>query len=93
MFIEREIDENGKTILHVFNDSKDSFTNLKSFKKDFLPILGEHKIIKASEHIAVFQTPELYDTTKVFILFHSDLLLFNNGKCLIFEYNFPKFTD
>ena len=93
MFIEREIDENGKTILHVFNDSKDNFTNLKAFRKDFFPILGEHKIIKISEHTVVFQTPEFYDTTKMFILFHSDLLLFNNGKCLIFEYNFPKFTD
>lgn len=91
MIIEREIDENGKTILRVVNDSGDKFTNLKAFRKDFLPVLGEHMIVRVTEHTTVFQTPELYDTEKVFILYHSDLALFNNGKCLIFEYNFPRF--
>ena len=92
MVIEREIDDNGKIILRVINDSEDNFTNLKAFRKDFLSLIGEHEIVKISEHTTVFQTPELYGTDKVFIVFFSDLALFNkSGKCLVFEYNFPGF--
>lgn len=93
MIIERNVDENGKLFLRVFNDSKENYTNLKAFRKDFLPVLGEHKIIKITEHTTVLQIPEQYDTDKVLIVFHSDLALYNNGKCLIFEYNFPRFIN
>ena len=91
MVIEREIDNNGRMILTLINDSQDSYTNLKAFRKDFLPLIGEHEIIKVSEHTTVFQTSDLYGTDNVFILFLSDLALFNNGKCTVFEYKFPGF--
>lgn len=90
MLIERLVDENGKLELKVINDENEQYTNLKAFRKEFLPLLGEHKIIGVSEHVFKFQVPELYDTTKVLILFHSDLALYNIGSMKIFEYNFPR---
>ena len=91
MLIERLKDGNGKLEIHVINDDDENYTNLKAFKKDFLPLLGEHKVIRVTEHTFTFQIPELYDTTKVLILFHSDLCLYNINMLRIFEYNFPKF--
>lgn len=91
MLIERLKDGNGKLEIHVINDDDENYTNLKAFKKDFLPLLGEHKVIRVTEHTFSFQVPELYDTTKVLILFHSDLCLYNINMLRIFEYNFPKF--
>ena len=91
MLIERLKDGNGKLEIHVINDDDENYTNLKAFKKDFLPLLGEHKVIRVTEHTFTFQVPELYDTTKVLILFHSDLCLYNINMLRIFEYNFPRF--
>ena len=93
MLIERLKDGNGKLEIHVINDDDENYTNLKAFKKDFLPLLGEHKVIRVTEHTFSFQVPELYDTTKVLILFHSDLCLYNINMLRIFEYNFPKLEN
>lgn len=93
MLIERLKDGNGKFEIHVINDDNENYTNLKAFKKDFLPLLGEHKVIRVTEHTFSFQVPELYDTTKVLILFHSDLCLYNINMLRIFEYNFPKLEN
>lgn len=90
MKIEQIRDENNKIELRVINDDDTKYTNLKAFKKDFLPLLGEHKVIRVTEHTFSFQIPELYDTTKVLILFHSDLCLYNIDLLRIYEYNFPK---
>lgn len=90
MKIEQVRDENNKIELRVINDDDTKYTNLKAFKKDFLPLLGEHKVIRVTEHTFSFQIPELYDTTKVLILFHSDLCLYNIDLLRIYEYNFPK---
>ena len=92
MRIERLVDENNKLELRVVNDDGSNYTNLKAFKKDFLPVLGEHKVLGVSEHVFKFQVPEQYGTTKVLILFHSDLSLFNHTALKIYEYNFPKVT-
>ena len=91
MLIERLLDENDKLEIRVINNDDAKYTNLKAFKKDFLPLLGEHRIVRVTEHTFSFQTPELYGTTKVLILFHSDLCLYNVNMLRIFEYNFPKF--
>lgn len=90
MKIEQIRDENNKIELRVINDDDTKYTNLKAFKKDFLPLLGEHKVVRVTEHTFSFQIPELYDTTKVLILFHSDLCLYNIDLLRIYEYNFPK---
>lgn len=90
MKIEQVRDENNKIELRVINDDDTKYTNLKAFKKDFLPLLGEHKVVRVTEHTFSFQIPELYDTTKVLILFHSDLCLYNIDLLRIYEYNFPK---
>lgn len=90
MIIERTLDENNKIELKVFNDDNEKYSNLKAFKKDFLPLLGEHKVVRVTEHTFSFQIPELYGTTKVLILFHSDLCLYNVNMLRIFEYNFPR---
>lgn len=89
MLIERLTDGNGKLEIHVTNDDNVKYTNLKAFKKDFLPLLGEHRVVRVTEHTFSFQTPDLYDTTKVLILFHSDLSLYNVNLLRIYEYNFP----
>ena len=90
MKIEQIRDENKKIELRVINDDDTKYTSLKAFKKDFLPLLGEHRVIRVTEHTFSFQIPELYDTTKVLILFHSDLCLYNIDLLRIYEYNFPK---
>ena len=90
MKIEQIRDENNKIELRVINDDDTKYSNLKAFKKDFLPLLGEHRVIRVTEHTFSFQIPELYDTTKVLILFHSDLCLYNIDLLRIYEYNFPK---
>lgn len=90
MKIEQIRDENNKIELRVINDDGAKYTSLKAFKKDFLPLLGEHKVARVTEHTFSFQIPELYDTTKVLILFHSDLCLYNIDLLRIYEYNFPK---
>ena len=90
MKIEQIRDENNKIELRVINDDDTKYTNLKMFKKDFLPLLGEHRVVRVTEHTFSFQIPELYDTTKVLILFHSDLCLYNIDLLRIYEYNFPK---
>lgn len=90
MKIEQVRDENNKIELRVINDDDTKYTNLKAFKKDFLPLLGEHKVVRVTEHTFSFQIPELYDTTKVLILFHSDLCLYNIDLLRIYEYNFPR---
>ena len=90
MKIEKMRDETNKIELRVINDDDTKYTNLKAFKKDFLPLLGEHKVVRVTEHTFSFQIPELYDTTKVLILFHSDLCLYNIDLLRIYEYNFPK---
>ena len=90
MKIEQIRDENNKIELRVINDDDTKYTNLKAFKKDFLPLLGEHRVVRVTEHTFSFQIPELYDTTKVLILFHSDLCLYNIDLLRIYEYNFPK---
>jgi hypothetical protein len=93
MLIERLLDENNKLEIRVVNDDDAKYTNLKAFKKDFLPLLGEHRVVRVTEHTFSFQVPELYDTTKVLILFHSDLCLYNINMLRIFEYNFPRFEN
>ena len=90
MKIEQIRDENNKIELRVINDDDTKYSNLKAFKKDFLPLLGEHRVIRVTEHTFSFQIPELYDTTNVLILFHSDLCLYNIDLLRIYEYNFPK---
>ena len=90
MKIEQIRDENNKIELRVINDDDTKYSNLKAFKKDFLPLLGEHRVIRVTEHTFSFQIPEIYDTTKVLILFHSDLCLYNIDLLRIYEYNFPK---
>lgn len=90
MLIEQLKDQNGKIEIRITNDDEERYTNLKAFKKDFLPLLGEHKVVRVTEHTFTFQIPELYDTTKVLILFHSDLSLYNVGLLRIYEYNFPR---
>ena len=83
MRIEKRLDENGKVELVVHQDSEELYTELKGFRKVFLPLLGEHKVIRQSEHVFMFQIPEFYGQDKVIILFHSDLALFGvSGKCV-----------
>ena len=93
MLIERLLDENNKLEIKVVNDDNAKYTNLKAFKKDFLPLLGEHRVVRVTEHTFSFQVPELYDTTKVLILFQSDLCLYNINMLRIFEYSFPRFEN
>ena len=70
------------------------YTELKGFRKVFLPLLGEYRVIRQSEHVFVFQIPELYGQDKVIILFHSDLTLFGvSGRCILFEYSWAKIRE
>ena len=87
MRIEKRLDENGKIEVVIHQENEELYTELKGFRKAFLPLLGEHKVIRQSEHVFMFQIPEFYGQDKVIILFHSDLTLFGvSGKCILFEY-------
>ena len=86
MVIDKLLDENNKIVLNVINNNQEHYTNLKAFKKE-LSALQELEVVKTTERTFVFQTPEIYDTEKVFILFHSDLAIYNLcGSCKIYEY-------
>ena len=86
MKMERYIDEDGKVVVKLINDNNKNYNGLRMFKKDFIDKF-EHKVIKESEHTYVFQVPRMYDSEWVYILFHSDLHLFNTaGECEIYEY-------
>lgn len=88
MRIEKRIDENEKVELVVFKEPGETIsTNFKGFRKDFLPLVGEHKIVKQTEHTYLFQLPEQYGQERVMIMFYSDVeLLRVSGKCILFEY-------
>lgn len=94
MRIERRLDENGKLELLVFQENGEQYSELKGFRKVFLPLIGEHKVIRQSEHVFMFQIPEMYDQEKVIILFHSDLKLFElSGRCILFEYRWARVKE
>ena len=47
MKIEKRLDENGKLELVVHQENEELYTELKGFRKVFLPLLGEHRIVKS----------------------------------------------
>ena len=91
MRIEKRVDENNKIELVVHQENGEVYNELKGFRKIFLPLLEDYKVVRQGEHVYVFQIPELYGQDKVIILFHSDLKMFEvSGKCILFEYSWAK---
>ena len=64
MRIEKRLDENAKVELVVHKEDEELYAELKGFRKVCLPLLGEHKVIRQSEHVFMFQIPEFTDRTK-----------------------------
>lgn len=94
MRLERNIDENSKLELKVLIDKTESYNDFKSFKKVFLPLIGEYDLVKQSEHLFIFKLPEIKNKDGVMILFQSDLdLLKVSGECVLFEYSWPPIKE